>query len=519
MRLADILRLSLAALYQQKVRTLLTMLGVLFGGFVLVFSVSLGRGVQETIVREYSRYAGLRQIDVAPTFEAPPAATAEEKIEVTGKMSEEKRRRLRHEIFRLERRNVTATAGARLTPQRLQHLLEIPHVKSVTPDVRFSNCRVHLNNRVETVFAHSAPADHQLLKDRVVAGSFFRTADANAAVVTEYLLYRMGIMDDEAVERVIGQKLRVEYPTRTTKSYQFLALFDAGRAQVKTEEHSLLEKVIKQLPAALERMDLTPAEKVSLKKTLQPPAGRDQSEPEMTMREFTIVGVLRPSSPIDPRGSYLNWWTESVDVVLPVQTAMDVYFAVGTNRESGLDRAFVEVDDSKDVNVVAKAISALGMRTTSLVELIEREQFTYILLFTVMNSIAAVALLVSALGIINTMLMSVLERTREIGVMKAVGARHGHIQAIFLVEGALIGLVGGVLGLVVSWSASLPTDAWLRSMVSARLNLDLRESIFTWPLWLLVGGPLFTTVVTTMAAVYPARRAAAVNPIAALRHE
>src|SRR5262245_45471611 len=81
MRQADLLRLSLSALYQQKLRTLLTMLGVLFGSFVLVFSLSMGRGVQETIVHEYSRYAGLRQIDVNPNYESPPAAV-EEKIEV-----------------------------------------------------------------------------------------------------------------------------------------------------------------------------------------------------------------------------------------------------------------------------------------------------------------------------------------------------------------------------------------------------------------------------------------------------
>jgi putative ABC transport system permease protein len=208
-----------------------------------------------------------------------------------------------------------------------------------------------------------------------------------------------------------------------------------------------------------------------------------------------------------------------VDVVLPVQAATDAFFTVAANREAGLPRAMVEADSSENVKEVTRAIGALGLSTTSLVELIEREQFTYIVLLAVMNFIAVVALLVSALGIINTMLMSVLERTREIGVMKAVGARHGHIQAIFLIEGALIGLVGGLLGLVASWSASLPADAWLRSELAARLSLDLRESIFIWPIWLLLGGPLFAVVVTTLAALYPARRAARVDPITALRHE
>src|SRR6516164_8703634 len=98
MRLGDIFWLSLSALSQQKLRTLLTTLGVLFGSFVLVFSLSMGRGVQETIVREYSRYAGLRQVDVGPTYEAPKAPDAEQKVEVKGQMSDEKRERLRQEI-------------------------------------------------------------------------------------------------------------------------------------------------------------------------------------------------------------------------------------------------------------------------------------------------------------------------------------------------------------------------------------------------------------------------------------
>jgi putative ABC transport system permease protein len=130
-----------------------------------------------------------------------------------------------------------------------------------------------------------------------------------------------------------------------------------------------------------------------------------------------------------------------------------------------------------------------------------------------------VALIVAALGIINTMLMSVLERTREIGIMKAVGARDSHIRAIFLVEGSFIGLIGGLFGLLLSWAASLPGDAWVRSLIATRLNVRLQESIFVFPAWLVLGAPLFAVAITTLAAVYPAHRAARVNPITTLRHE
>jgi putative ABC transport system permease protein len=126
---------------------------------------------------------------------------------------------------------------------------------------------------------------------------------------------------------------------------------------------------------------------------------------------------------------------------------------------------------------------------------------------------------VAALGITNTMLMSVLERIHEIGVMKAVGARDAHVQQVFLVEGALVGLAGGLLGLLLSWAASFPGNAWVRATVERRLSVQLEGSLFVFPPWLLLGVPLFACLVTTLAAFYPARRAARVHPVQALRHE
>jgi putative ABC transport system permease protein len=133
--------------------------------------------------------------------------------------------------------------------------------------------------------------------------------------------------------------------------------------------------------------------------------------------------------------------------------------------------------------------------------------------------LAAVALLVACLGITNTMIMSVLERRREIGIMKAVGARDSHVQLIFLLEGALIGGIGGTLGMIGCWVASLFGDSTARQLLAQQNELPLKGTLFVFPLWLTLGVPLFVCLVTTLAALYPARRAARVNPIIALRHE
>ncbi len=99
MRVADILGLALSALRQQKVRTLLTTLGVVFGSFVLAASLSINQGVQDTIERESRRSDFLRRIELRPGFMAFGQANADApEIEVRGRMSDARRRRLREAL-------------------------------------------------------------------------------------------------------------------------------------------------------------------------------------------------------------------------------------------------------------------------------------------------------------------------------------------------------------------------------------------------------------------------------------
>jgi putative ABC transport system permease protein len=90
---------------------------------------------------------------------------------------------------------------------------------------------------------------------------------------------------------------------------------------------------------------------------------------------------------------------------------------------------------------------------------------------------------------------------------------------VFLVEGALIGLVGGCLGLALAVASSYPGDAWVRGMVNRDIKIELKEALFVFPTWICLTVLIFAVVTTTLAAVYPARRAALIDPVAALRHE
>jgi putative ABC transport system permease protein len=142
-----------------------------------------------------------------------------------------------------------------------------------------------------------------------------------------------------------------------------------------------------------------------------------------------------------------------------------------------------------------------------------------LLVSTATAFIATIALIVSAIGIANTMIMSVLERTREIGIMKALGARDGQIRGIFLLEGAGLGLTGGLLGLLLGWLAHFPGDQVAQTIIQKQVDTPIGDSLFAYPLWLVIGAPLLAATTATLAALYPAMRAARVDPVASLRHD
>jgi putative ABC transport system permease protein len=127
-------------------------------------------------------------------------------------------------------------------------------------------------------------------------------------------------------------------------------------------------------------------------------------------------------------------------------------------------------------------------------------------------SIAAISLVVGGIGIMNTMYTSVLERTREIGIMKAIGARNSDVMIIFLLESGLLGLVGGAIGVALGVGVGLATE-W----AAVRAGYTLLHVSF--PLWLLAGALAFSFFVGMLSGVLPARNAARKKPIEALRYE
>ncbi|HLC32304.1 MAG TPA: ABC transporter permease [Candidatus Nanoarchaeia archaeon] len=127
--------------------------------------------------------------------------------------------------------------------------------------------------------------------------------------------------------------------------------------------------------------------------------------------------------------------------------------------------------------------------------------------------IASISLFVGGIGIMNTMYTAVLERTREIGVMKAIGARNSDILTIFLIESALLGIAGGLVGMLIGIGISKTVEMG----ANAAFGAGTITAIFPW--YLLVGTILFAAIVGMISGSLPARRASKLKPVEALRYE
>jgi putative ABC transport system permease protein len=146
-------------------------------------------------------------------------------------------------------------------------------------------------------------------------------------------------------------------------------------------------------------------------------------------------------------------------------------------------------------------------------ELIASFNAVFNIIQVVFVGIAAISLLVGGIGIMNVMFTAVLERTREIGVMKAIGARNRDVLTLFLIESGLLGTAGGIIGIIIGSAISKTVE------VGANAAFGPGTIYAVFPVWLIVGALLFSFVIGAMSGVLPARRASKLRPVEALRYE
>jgi putative ABC transport system permease protein len=208
------------------------------------------------------------------------------------------------------------------------------------------------------------------------------------------------------------------------------------------------------------------------------------------------------------------------DVFLPPATGDALFNRLPWVKDRGFFNADVRVKPGGDLPSTVKAIEAMGFKTHSGAKWFAAAKREVTLIAAGLNLFAFIALFVAAVGITNTLVTSVIERTGEIGVLRAVGATRGQIMSLFLLEGGIIGLLGGMMGLGLARGLAAWADKWVQGLIQGQMDGQkmLSTTMFIFPWWLWVASVLFAVGVTTLAALYPARRAARIHPIEALRY-
>ena len=494
----DLLRLAFRNLREAKLRATLTSMGVIVGVAVIVTMVSFGLGLQRNML---SRFRALDLFNEMRVFGKNVFAMA-----AAGRNQNSNRRGdnpndRRGPSFRPDKEPTRILDDAAIS-----EISKIPGVAYVEPSLAiFTYVRVNGHSEIESIAGASVPNASSRFKE-FTAGQMMSSAATDEAVVKDTFTRDFGF---EKPADAIG------------KTIEFLAVpKQPGNApKDSTKQKSTDEEPSGFFGLPLEQ-DTTPG----------PSSGA------LVAKTFRIVGVLDTKIKEGAGQGGLRGLIPDARIFIPLPAAKQWsvehrgpmgMMAVALARESGsmsesesegYESAVVRVTDPVALTEVRKRLTDSGFASFSIVDQLDQIRTIFLIIDSVLGLLGGISLLVASFGIANTMIMSILERTREIGIMKAIGAEDREIKLIFFFEAAVIGLTGGVLGALAAWGIDAVANRLAYRFILKPQGGSFID-FFYLPPYLWLGAIAFALVVSILAALYPAARAARIDPVRALRHD
>jgi putative ABC transport system permease protein len=460
-KLPDLTELALRNLRESLLRNSLTTIGISVGVASLVAMLSLGIGLQQLASRRLVK-SGLFDTVVVTS-----------------------RRDLRGMGRDDDRPMVTPGESRVLDESSRQQIEHLPNVLEANPDIRFISELNYEDKPHLTMIAALPSSARSNDAFEGMQGSFFSSEMADEVILQKSfaaeLLGKMPIPGgvepsaEELARPLLGKQLTMHYAQRAPAA----PATNGGPADSAGAAYSVIsrEQQLKIVGVA----DLDPE----------------------TMRGPTRAKVFLPLK-----------LAESLHVMQPTDLREIASAASDRPVYSSLS---VRVKNPAQIKTVEDAIKKIGFTTFSILDASQSVVQFFKILDLFLLIFGSLALTVASIGIVNTLVMAILERRREIGIMKAIGASDADVQKLFFAEAGAMGVLGGMVGVVLGWS--------IGQVINFGTNIYLKrqslppDHFWVVPWWLVAFAILLSFAVSLISGLYPARRAARLDPVQALRYE
>ncbi len=467
MRKKDLFLMANQNLWRRKARTILTCLGVIIGTASIVVMISLGIGLRISMEQSMAQWGSLNIINVHPGMQW------DENGNPTG---EEKR----------------------MTDETVAELKAIPGVTAVSPiynidgEAQLGQKKGYLNlvgidpaamEKLEFSVAHGrllAPDD----RFAIVAGSQVINNFWDERLARRGGMMREGPQQQDPAE-LLDQRIRLSIRNQAGNERK-QNFFVVGVLDEKSMDRSW------QVYASIHDVK--------------------------RLRDFMMKGANN-SGQMGPMAKEAMYASGGV-MISSVNQGSQGSRSRKEDRSNDYNSIMIQTKDVAQTKEVSQELRDRGYNAWSMADSLKDIENVSRTMQAILGGIGGITLFVAALGITNTMVMSIYERTREIGIMKVIGASFADVRSIFLMEAALIGLFGGIIGLGFSYGASeivnrISADYMQRGMIMG----GPAASISVIPVWLAGFAVVFSIFIGLAAGLYPASRAIRVSPIVAIRNE